>query len=151
MFESFAPELVWFCIGLILLLGELALPAFVVIFFGIGAWLTALAVVAGIAPNIDIQLIVFLGTSLLTLILFRKKGRRLSQGRVSGLVHGMASVDTFAGAIGVVVEAIEPGQLGKVELHGTNWQAISDQAVKKGTSVEVISSDNLTLKVKPLK
>ena len=36
------PELVWFIAGLGLFLLELVLPGFVIFFFGIGAWVTAL-------------------------------------------------------------------------------------------------------------
>ncbi len=151
MLENIAPELVWFSIGLFLLLLELAIPLFMVLFFGIGAWVTSLTVLIGIAPGANIQLLIFLGSSVLSLILFRKKGKRLYQGRVSGKTNEVAASENLAGSHGVVVEDIEHQSLsGKVELFGTNWQAVSEVTIKKGMPVEVLSRDNITLRVKPL-
>jgi len=39
------PAVIWFLIGLGLLLLELVLPGLVILFFGAGAWVTALACV----------------------------------------------------------------------------------------------------------
>ena len=151
MFDNVAPELIWFFLGLVLLLGELAIPAFVLMFFGIGAWVAALCTLLGIAPGINSQLLIFLGTSVLSLVLFRKKGKQLARGRVSENVQDVPALDELKGSHGTVVEAIEPQTLtGKVELHGTNWTAISDVAIPKGTPVRVVGRDNLTLRVKPL-
>ena len=47
--EFLKPELIWFLIGLVLLLMEFAIPGLVVLFFGIGAW-----VVAGVCLLTDI-------------------------------------------------------------------------------------------------
>mgnify|MGYP007118357041 CR=1 FL=1 len=44
MFDNASAELLWFLVGLILLLSELALPGFVIVFFGVGAWVTAVLV-----------------------------------------------------------------------------------------------------------
>lgn len=151
MLSFLAPELIWFFLGLILLLGELAFPAFVVVFFGIGAWVTSLAVVFGIAPNIDMQLVIFVAISLATLILFRKSGKKMASGRVSGKVHDLANTDSSHGTLGVAIEDFDiQSKIGKVEYNGTAWRAISEAPIKKGDSVEITGRDNLTLKVKPL-
>ncbi len=143
MLENIAPELIWFSLGLFLLLLELAIPLFMALFFGIGAWITSLAVLVGIAPGTNIQLLIFLCSSVLSLILFRS--------RVSGKSNEVAASENLAGSHGVVVADIEPQSLsGKVELFGTNWQAVSEVTIKKGTAVEVLSRDNITLRVKPL-
>ena len=37
---------------------------------------------------------------------------------------------------------------GRVEFHGTNWDAVADGIIPVGTDVEIMSKDNLTFKVK---
>ena len=65
------PAVIWFLIGLGLLLLELILPGLVILFFGIGAWITAL--VCAIADiNLNWQIFIFLVASLLGLVLLRK-------------------------------------------------------------------------------
>lgn len=151
MFWSAAAELLWFIIGLILLFAELALPGLVIIFFGIGAWITALAIWLGLATSFSAQLVTFLVSSVVSLILFRKQGMRYFGGKVSGKLRPDQSLDDVKGEKAVVVAAIKPKSLdGKVEFNGTMWAAESDVAIAPGAVVEVIERTNLTLKVKPL-
>lgn len=151
MFDWLQPQVFWFIFGLILMLAELALPGFVIIFFGIGAWVTSLCSWLGWADAFSTQLLIFLASSLLSLVLFRKQGKNYFQGRVSRKMEDVAKLDDVKGERAVVVEDILPTNLsGKVELHGTRWDAISDQEILKGTLVEILERDNLTLKVKAL-
>lgn len=151
MFDTASQELIWFLVGLGLLLAELVLPGFVIVFFGIGAWVTALLVGFGLLQGFNGQLLVFLVSSLLALVLFRKKGRELFGGRVSRVMHPTASMEDLRGERAVVVAPIQPDGLGgKVEFHGTTWNADADVAVEKGTIVEIVDQKDLRLKVKPL-
>jgi membrane protein implicated in regulation of membrane protease activity len=151
MFEGSQSELYWFLLGLALMLSELALPGFVIIFFGIGAWVTALCIWLGVADAFNTQLVIFLASSIASLVLFRKKGRDYFQGRVSGKLDDVAKLDDVRGERAVVVEDILPSALaGKVELHGTNWNAIAEAEIKKGTPVEILERKDLTLRVKAL-
>jgi len=70
-------------------------------------------------------------------------------GRVVVIVGIGGAVEAVVGGA-VVVETIAPKAGGKVELHGTNWAAVADAGIPKGTAVEVIGKENLTLKVKVL-
>lgn len=151
MTDGSQSELYWFLLGLFFFLAELALPGFVILFFGIGAWVTALCIFLGLAEAFNTQLVIFLIASLLALVLFRKKGSRYFQGRVSQVVTDDSALDDVKGSKGIVIADIpgtRPG--GKVEVHGTNWNAIADSEIKKGTAVEVVERRNLTLVVKPL-
>jgi membrane protein implicated in regulation of membrane protease activity len=151
MFEGSQSELYWFLLGLALMLSELALPGFVIVFFGIGAWITALTIWLGLVDSFNTQLVIFLASSVLTLVLFRKQGKKYFQGRVSGKLDDVAKLDDVKGESAIVVEDIVPAVLaGKVEFHGTNWSAIADAEIKKGTPVEILGRENLTLRVKPL-
>ncbi|MFZ0280832.1 MAG: NfeD family protein, partial [Bacteroidales bacterium] len=59
------PEMIWFIIGLVLFLLELVLPGFVIFFFGVGAWITALLCLIA-NPGINLQVVVFAVTSVLS-------------------------------------------------------------------------------------
>jgi membrane protein implicated in regulation of membrane protease activity len=151
MFWSAAAELLWFIVGLILLFAELALPGFVIIFFGVGAWVTAFTVWTGLVESFSAQLLIFLVSSLLSLVLFRKQGKRYFEGKISGKLAPGQSLDDVKGEKAVVVADIKPKSLdGKVEFNGTVWAAESDVDIAAGVVVEVVERANLTLKVKPL-
>lgn len=151
MFEGSQSELYWFLLGLALMLSELVLPGFVIIFFGVGAWVTALCIWLGVANAFNTQLVIFLASSVLSLVLFRKQGKKYFQGKVSGTVDDVSKLDDVKGERAVVVENIVPSVLrGKVEFHGTNWNATAEQEIATGTTVEILERENLTLKVKPL-
>jgi len=147
--ESMPNELVWFLFGLALMLGEIATPGFVLIFFGVGAWLISLLLWLGVTISFTTQLFVFLITSVASLLLFRKYGRKYSHGKVVK-PEGANSIDEIKGEKAVVLYDIQPNIGGKVEFHGTLWNAESDVAISKGASVEVLERNNLTLKVKPI-
>jgi membrane protein implicated in regulation of membrane protease activity len=151
MFESSPSQLFWFLLGLVLMLAELVTPGFVIVFFGIGAWITALCMWIGIANSFDVQLLVFLSGSILSLVLFRKQGKKYFQGRVSGKLTDTQSMDDVRGERAMVIEDIQPNtSQGKVEFHGTSWDAEAEVVIKKGTTVEIVERMNLLLKVKPV-
>jgi len=97
MFDNASAELLWFLVGLVLLLSELALPGFVIVFFGVGAWVTAVLVGFGLLSGFNGQLLVFLITSILALALFRNKGRKYFEGRVSRIWNPTASMEDLQG------------------------------------------------------
>lgn len=144
------PELAWFLVGLLLLLAELITPGFVVIFFGVGAWVTALLIALGLLPTFNAQLLTFMIASVVSLLLFRKKGKSLFEGRRAGGYGANESVDSIVGEKAVVVEEITPRTTGKVEYNGSHWQAEAEVAIAKGTAVTILERRNLTLIVKPM-
>jgi|WetSurMetagenome_2_1015567.scaffolds.fasta_scaffold1090218_1 inner membrane protein len=142
-------ELVWFIVGLVLLLSELAIPGFIIMFFGVGAWIVAILLWLGIGLSFSLQLFIFLIGSLGSLVLFRRYGKKYFKGRVNASTQ---SLEDVKGEKVTVVADIVPNSLdGKVEFHGTIWNAESDVAISKGSVVEVIERNNLTLKVKEVK
>ena len=144
-------ELLWFLAGLVVMFSELILPGFVMVFFGAGAWVTALAIVIGLAAGFDRQIIIWLVSSLLLLVLFRRQGQRYFKGRVTGKLHAGESIDDIKGQRVVVKNDIRPDTVGgKVEYHGTLWEAIADVPIKAGDVVEIVERNNLKLKVRPL-
>jgi len=150
-FWSEAAELTWFVIGLVLALAEFILPGLVIIFFGVGAWITALCLMLGIIESFNAQLIVFLVSSIGSLVLFRRYGQGYYQGKVSGGLTLGESLDEVRGKKAVALTAIKPRSLdGRVEFNGTPWSAEADVEIAPGAVVEIVNRNNLTLKVKPL-
>jgi len=142
------PELVWFMIGLALFLLELVLPGFVIFFFGVGAWITALLCLIA-NPGINLQAIVFAFTSVLSLILLRKiiqKRFFYSKEELSEEVE-----DEFSGREALAVNDFEPGKTGKVEFKGTSWKAESTSTIHEGDRVIIKEKENFKLIVEPKK
>lgn len=146
--ESLSNELLWFLFGLVVMLGEIITPGFVLIFFGMGAWIISLLLWLGVPISFTGQLFIFLIVSVLLLVVFRKYGKKYFQGKVSR-PDVAGSIDDIRGEKAIALSDIQPLIGGKVEFHGTVWNAEAEVAIAKGASVEVLERNNLTLKVKP--
>lgn len=146
--ESFfsKPELLWFFLGLILLLLELVVPGFVIFFFGVGAWATALICLIA-EPGINLQIIIFAVTSVLSLVALRKIIQKKFFYSKDG--KSEAVEDEFTGKEGIAISGFGKDKKGKVEFKGTLWNAESDSNIKEGQAVIVIKKDSLILKVEP--
>lgn len=143
------PELIWFLIGLVLLISEFIMPGLIVFFFGVGALIVALVcLVTDI--GINAQLVIFIVSSVLSLLCLRKWLRGIFLGHVVSKQDMTQNIEEFIGQRAVVKERIVPKAGGKVEFHGTNWAAEADAEIAEGTVVEIIGKDNITLKVKAL-
>ncbi len=142
------PELIWFLIGLVLMLLEFVLPGFIIFFFAVGAWIVALiCLFADI--SINAQLILFLAASILLLLSLRKWMRGVFVGYKKYGRPSDDDVSEFVGKRAVVTRRIDPVMGGKVELHGTSWNAETDgdEPVEEGAAVQVTGKHGLTLKV----
>ena len=140
------PTVIWFLIGLGLMLLELMVPGLILIFFGIGAWIVALiCLFADI--NINWQIFIFIIASSISIALLRKylKTRffKTKDGKDDSLD------DEFVGKTAVVISDILPDHPGKVEFKGSPWRAVSEEEIKEGTTVVITDKDSITLIVKP--
>ncbi len=70
--DWFSIDWMWFLLGIAFFLFEFILPSFALVFFGAGAWLVALLCWIQVLDNVIGQLAVFLGFSVLSLVVFRK-------------------------------------------------------------------------------
>jgi len=142
------PELLWFAIGLVLLLMELVIPGFFIFFFGLGAWVTALVCLIG-EPSTNLQIIIFAITSVISLIGLRKiiqKKFFYSKGKESEEVE-----DEFTGKEALALSDFGDQINGKVEFKGTTWTSESKSEIKAGQRVIIIEKDSFKLLVKPKK
>jgi len=145
--EFFNPSFIWFFIGLALFLLELAGPGLIMFFFGIGAWIVA--AICFISPlSINFQLFLFLFVSLLSLSIFRRHLKEVFKGHVKAKQDLSKNFDDFIGENAIVKKAISQKKSGKVEFHGSSWNAEADEDIEAGTNVIIISKENLTFKVK---
>ncbi len=143
------PALIWFIIGVAMLILESMMPGLVIMFFGIGAWVVAiLALLVDISLNA--QLGIFIVASLVSLVLFRKMFTKIFSGHKENEQNPGTDLDEFVGAKAVVKETVSPVKSGKVELNGTLWNAEADEEIQAGATVKVVHKNNLTLKVKKL-
>ena len=143
------PELIWFLVGLILLIMEFVMPGLIVAFFGVGAWIVAIICLFIDIP-LNAQLLIFIVTSVLSLLLLRKWLKGIFMGHVVSKQDVKENLEEFVGQRAVVKERIVPNGGGKVAFHGTDWNAEADEEIAEGTAVEIIGKDNITLKVKAL-
>jgi inner membrane protein len=142
------PELMWFLLGLVLFLLELVVPGFIIFFFGVGAWVTALICLIT-SPGTNLQIIIFGVASLLSLIALR----RLIQKKFF-YNRGTKTVDIedeFTGKAGIAITDFGKEAKGKVEFKGTRWDAESEYEIKEGQQVVIIKKSSLLLTVEPKK
>ena len=140
-------KIFWFGLSLVMFVFEIFVPGFFLFFFGLGALITSVLTLMGLLPTLNLQIISFIGFSLLSLIFLRKHFIKIFKGKKDKL-----SVDTneLDGKTAVVVQNIIPNEpSGKVEINGTLWSAIADVPIMKGSLVEVVKRIDLKLHVKP--
>lgn len=137
---------IWFVIGFVCFLLEFVLPGLILFFFAVGAWIVAV-VSLFTDMGINAQLILFLASSLLTILLFRKWMRKI----IWTKKHSTELEDEFLGKTAKAETFIGPGQNGKVYFKGTNWDARSEDVIEQGENVTIIGNDSILLIVKATK
>jgi inner membrane protein len=133
------PWLIWFLAGIAVMLAELALPGFVIIFFGLGCW--GAAGVAVFAPHAySAQVFAFLIVSVASLITLRKVAMRVFVGRTEGVeTEDLGNV--AAGARITLDQTLEAGRIGRVRFRGTMWDAVSEERIPAGSDAEITGVD----------
>ncbi|MBN2298447.1 MAG: NfeD family protein [Deltaproteobacteria bacterium] len=143
----FQPELIWFLVGFIMLLVEFAAPGVFFIFFAIGAWIVAVACLA-FDISLTAQLLLFLISSVLAIILLRKRFQKIFTGASSRADDVFP--DEFIGKKAMVKSRITRDVPGKIEFHGSLWTAEADEPIDENSYVVITGRDSLTLKVKKI-
>lgn len=142
------PQVIWFAIGFVLMVIEFTTPGIVILFFGMGAWLVALLCLF-IDLSINAQLLIFIASSILFLVFLRKWVKKLFQMRI-GSDRAQEELAEFVGGKAMVTKQITPKIKGKVEFHGSYWDAEATETISEGQPVEIIDKKNITLIVKPI-
>ncbi|MEO6893644.1 MAG: NfeD family protein [Ginsengibacter sp.] len=146
--ESFlSAAVIWIIIGFIFFLLEFVVPGLILFFFAVGAWIVAILCLF-IDISINTQLIIFLISSIASILLLRKWLSKLLWERKhsSELLE-----DEFLGKTAKAETAISPGENGKVDFKGTTWPAASEDIIEKGENVIIIGNESILLLVKSTK
>lgn len=139
------PALLWFLAGVVLFLLELSVPSFVLFFFALGAWVTAVA--SWLYPlSLNSQILLFIVASLLSLAALRRAMRRIFAGRKGD--GRQDSVMAEAGTRVVVVADINPPAEGRVKYSGSTWRARAHERIEAGEIAEVVEQEGLLITVK---
>jgi len=135
------PWVIWVVAAVVLVIAEATTTAFVAIYFGFAALVTALTALAG-AP-VALQLVVFGVVSVGSMGLTRPALRR-AVGRTAIIRTG---VDAMQGRIGVVVRPIAELEPGQVKVGGETWTARSfyeGERIPAGARIEVVRVEGVT-------
>ncbi len=142
------PEIIWFIIGLVLVISEFAMPGFIIFFFGVGAALTGLSCLL-FDISLNVQLLLFVVFSLISLFAFRHLCKKIFIGSKRRQPLGLDDEGEYIGHKATAITRIEAGGEGKVHFNGSDWNATSSQTIEEGTRVIITAHKNLILDVKP--
>ncbi len=145
--ETVDPALYWLIIGVMLFFLEMALPGFILFFFGLGAMITAL--VAWVLPiAISWQLALFIVTSLFSLFTLRGMiQKRFFDSETEEDNDDLDVATATPGDRGVVCMGIFPPAEGRIKYSGTFWRATADEKIEDGEIVTVVRQENLVIHV----
>jgi len=130
------PWLIWFLLGIGLAFLELYLPGFIVLFFGIGCWVTAAALLFW-DISLTQQILLFITAAVISLLLLRKWLMRVFRGVSSDKQD--ENFDDFPRGMHVkVLKTITPVDYGRIQYRGTSWYAAADETIEAGKTVEII-------------
>lgn len=138
-----SPPVVWFLIGFALLIAEFALPGIIIVFFGMGAWITALTTWLGLTTSLPSQNIVFCISSVLLLFVLRNRLKNIFVGNATN----DKIEDEYTGKEVLALSDISDSR-GKVEIKGTEWNARSISPILSQSLVIVERREGLTLHVR---
>ncbi len=137
----------WVLGGLGLILLELVVPSFFIIWFGLGALLVGLGMLAMPMLSLTAQIGVWIVASVVMVVLWF---RVFKPSRYKTLI-GTAAGEVI-GEIGLLVSAVAPFQRGKVRFQrpilGTEeWVCMAESAIAAGERVRVVSVEGSFIKV----
>jgi membrane protein implicated in regulation of membrane protease activity len=141
-------QTLWLLAGVLLILVEFFAPGVIIVFFGVGAILTAITTWLGWTPGIGSQAAVFATSSVLLLFGLRRYVKNWFVGKIAD--PNGAPDDDFTGREARVVASL-PGNGGDgvVEIKGSNWKARSETAIATGETVIIERREGLTFHVRP--
>ncbi len=137
----------WALLGIGLVLAELAVPAFVLVWFGLGALILALFTAVFGEIGATLQLSLWIAASLCMVFLWFKVFRSASHKTRIG-----TSDAEVIGEIGLLVREVAPFGRGAVRfqkpvLGADTWECIADEAISSGDRVKVLNVEGSLLKV----
>lgn len=139
--EPYMMAYVWIALAIVMVLVEITTVQLVSVWFMVGALCAALTTL--FTDSVVIQLAVFVGVSLLALLLTRPLVRRLKENRV----QLRTNIDRLPGEKGVMLKPVENTEsVGQAKVLGKVWSVKTDNPpLKEGDTVRVIAVDGVKL------
>ena len=136
----------WIVGGIVLVLAELVIPSFFIVWFGLGALLTGLLTLAfglSVTAQLGTWTLASLAMVGLWFRVFKQSFVKTRAGTADGEVIG---------EIGLLVSAVAPFERGKVRfqrpvLGSEEWVCLADAAIAAGERVKVVAVEGSFLKV----
>jgi membrane protein implicated in regulation of membrane protease activity len=137
----------WAAIALICLILELTAGDFFIICFAIGA--VPAAIVAAIGAGTYYQIVVFVVVTLVSLFYVRPFAKRYLH---KGEDKRISNADALLGRQGRVVEPIQAGGSGRVQIDGDIWKAVtkSEIDIPEGANVVVVDRASTIITVEKM-
>jgi len=137
----------WIVGGIALMLAELAITSFFVIWFGLGALLVGLLMLLMPDLSLTAQLATWTLASLAMVVLWFRVFKQSEHKTLVGSAGGEA-----LGEIGLLIGAVAPFERGKVRfqrpvLGAEEWVCLADAAIAAGERVKVVAVEGSYLKV----
>ena len=126
---------IWFVIGVLLLLSEFLIPGFTIFFFGVGAIIVSLLLllITPLQNVIWLQITLFTISSVLFLIFLRKHFTKTLKGDI------FKEKDDYIGEECLVIESTTLKKPGRIRFQGTTWTAESQKhSFKKNSKAKII-------------
>ena len=137
----------WVVLGIFLMLSELVVPAFFLIWFGAAAVVVGIATALFPAFPFAWQVIVWTAVSLALVWFWFKVFKRGSHKTRAGMSKG-----SFVGEVALVTRDIRPYEKGQIRfqkpiLGDEMWESIADEEIRVGERVRVLDVEGNLLKV----
>lgn len=137
----------WFVLGIVLMLLELAVPSFFLVWFGLGALLVGTLVVFIPTVSFAFQILAWTAASLLFVALWFKVFKPSIYKSRAGMARG-----SLIGEVGLVTRDIRPYEKGQIRfqkpiLGDEVWESVADEEIRAGERVRVLEVEGNTLKV----
>ena len=137
----------WIVGGIVLILAELAIPSFFVIWFGLGALLVGLLALVLADLSLTAQVATWTAASLAMVFLWFRVFRPNAHKTRVGMAEG-----EVIGEIGLMVSAVAPFERGKVRfqrplLGSEEWACLADAPIAAGERVKVVAVEGSFLKI----
>lgn len=138
----------WLIIGMLLILGEMLLPSFTLLWFGLAAMLTGLLLLIMPDLSLTIQLLFWAAASIVFTVLWFK----LFKPTMTDKTKAGISKEAVTGETGIVIKAPHDEIRGTVRfsmplLGADEWEFICGQECQVGDRVEVVDVSGNTLVV----
>jgi membrane protein implicated in regulation of membrane protease activity len=137
----------WVVLGIVLMLLELAVPAFFLIWFGLGALIVGASLALFTSTPFALQILAWTAFSLLFIWLWFKVFKPNIYKSRAGMARG-----SLIGEVGLVTRDIRPYEKGQIRfqkpiLGDEVWESVADEEIRVGERVRVLEVEGNTVRV----